>query len=158
MIRAIVAIDEMRGIADNNGIPWAGRIPSDIKYYQQKITGHDVIMGYNLYQEFAKPYSNCDNFVATRQGTKLREGFININDPYDFILNYREDLWNIGGAGLYASTMDLNDELYITQLSGEYGCTKFFPEFNEKFRLVEESNPITENKITFTFQVWKKVK
>lgn len=158
MIRAIAAIDEKRGIADNNGIPWAGRIPSDIKYYQKKILGHDVIMGFNLYQELTGPYPNCKNYVVTRQRTELREGFININDPYDLILNYKGDLWNIGGAGLYASTLDLNDELYLTQLSGEYGCTKFFPEFNEKFSLVEESNPITEDKVTFIFQVWEKVK
>jgi dihydrofolate reductase len=65
-------------------------------------------------------------------------------------------VWNLGGALLFASTFDMADELYITQLEGNFGCTKFFPAYKDDFYLVSQSEPVTENNITFRFEVWKR--
>ncbi|MCA9333120.1 dihydrofolate reductase [Candidatus Saccharibacteria bacterium] len=157
MIRSIAAIDSNNGIANEAGIPWLGKIPSDYKYYREKISKTDIIMGYGMYLEMKKPYPDCVNYVATSKNEGLRDGFVAISNAYDFIKNYSSDIWNMGGAGLFASTFDLNDELYITQLQGDFGCTKFFPEFKSEYKLTTESKPITENGITFTFQVWSKI-
>lgn len=157
MIRAIVAIDEKRGLADEAGIPWLGKVPSDHRYYRDQIRNADVIMGYGMYLEMKQPYPNCKNYVATsRTGETLRAGFTAVYDAREFIKSYASDIWNMGGAGLFTSTLDLNDELYITQLKGDFGCTKFFPVFFNDFQLVYETDPVTENNITFTFQKWVK--
>ena len=157
MIRAIVAIDEKRGLANDNGIPWQGRIPSDVKYYRDKIKTGTVLMGFGLYKELTKPYDGGVNYVATHDTTApLKPGFQAVSDARQFIEEAQGDVWNAGGAALFASTLDLIDELYITQLQGDFGCTKFFPEFKDKFVMVSESEPITEGNITFTFQVWRK--
>lgn len=158
MIRAIVAIDAKRGIADDHGIPWQGKIPSDVKYYRSKVKDGIAVMGYGLYLELSKPYPGVKNYVAMGNiKEQLREGFIAIHgDAHKFIEECSEDVWNLGGAGLFSSTFDLNQEVYITQLNRDFHCTKFFPETKDKFDLVEESEPLTENEITFTFQKWQK--
>ncbi len=156
MVRAIVAIDGKRGLANDKGIPWLGKIPSDYTYYREKISGTDVIMGYGMYLEMKAPYPGVKNFVASNRDERLRDGFELVNNAYDFITNFEGDIWNMGGAGLFGSTLELNEELYITQLQGDFGCTKFFPEFISTFEMVSESESVTENGISFTFQVWQK--
>jgi len=157
MIRAIVAIDEKRGIANDQTIPWLGKIPSDTEYYRNKIKGAIVVMGYRLYQEISAPYQEADNYVATTDpNLQVRPGFTVLTDVRNFMMSATEDVWNLGGAMLYESTFDLAEELYITQLEGDFGCTKFFPQYKESYQMVSESAPIIENDITFRFQVWRK--
>lgn len=157
MIRAIVAIDENRGLADDHGIPWQGRIPTDVKYYRDKIkSGGTILMGLGLYKELKKPYEGGTNYVAIGDtDTPLMEGFEAVTDAREFLKNAQGDVWHTGGAALFESTFDLIDELYITQLQASFECTKFFPEYKDKYQMVSESDPVTESDITFTFQVWK---
>ncbi|HLB66591.1 MAG TPA: dihydrofolate reductase [Candidatus Saccharimonadales bacterium] len=53
-------------------------------------------------------------------------------------------------------TFDLINELYITLLEDDFHCTKFFPEYEQAFEKISQSEPITENGITFRFTVWKR--
>ncbi|MBI1857353.1 dihydrofolate reductase [Candidatus Saccharibacteria bacterium] len=213
MIRFIAAIDDKRGIANDHGIPWQGKIPSDVRYYRDKLRTATILMGYGLYQELTKPYPGVSNYVATyEQNEVLKSGFEPVYDARRFLLdlpkapptpdqlisadsglssldvakatspsvkplsaradlpwerailrkssleNTQGDVWNIGGAVLFASTFDMADELYLTRLQGDFGCTKFFPEFEDKFERTSSGEPITENDITFHFEVWKRKK
>jgi dihydrofolate reductase len=157
MVRLIAAIDEKQGIADEHGIPWRGKVPGDVKYYTDKINdGNPILMGYGVYKEMTKPYAGGTNYVASLHDEKLHDGFELVHNAAEFIKNSKSDIWDVGGAILFASTIELADELYITQLQGDFGCTKFFPEFKNEFELIKESDPITENNVTYTFQVWKR--
>lgn len=156
MIRFIAAIDTNRGIADDHGIPWQGKIPGDVRYYHEKISTGTILMGYGLYIELTHPYPGGINYVASKKDEELRPGFALIHDAHKFQEETEGDIWNLGGAGLFSSTFDQADELYITQLNQDFQCTKFFPEFKDKFVLKSESDPITENGIAYTFQVWSR--
>ena len=158
MIRFIAAIDSQRGIADEHGIPWQGLVPSDIAYYRKQVSTGTILMGSGLYKELSKPYADSINYVATRDNQPLREGFEAVTDARVFLASRpKEELvWNLGGALLYESTFDLADELYLTLLEGDFNCTKFFPAYENQFELVSESEPITENGITFRFTIWKR--
>ena len=156
MIRFIAALDSKQGIANEHGIPWQGKIPSDVAQFRAKTEGGVVMMGYGWYVGQKQPLPNRRNLVATSKTEKLRPGFELVTDARDFLQTAVEDVWVGGGAGLFASTLDLADELYITQLNQDFNCTKFFPEFKDKFALAKESEPITENGITYTFQTWVK--
>ena len=153
MIRAIVALDNKNGLADEHGIPWD--LPTDRAYFRQKTDGHTVLMGEGTYREFKKPWQNRRNVVATH-GAHLRPGFEMTNDARAFLKQANEDIWAIGGAGLFETTIDMIDELYVTQLDGDFHCTKFFPEYKEAFELAQQSEPKTENGITYTYQVWSR--
>lgn len=155
MIRFIAAIDEKRGIANDKGIPWIGKIHGDTEYYRAKVKGFPVIMGEGLYKELSAPYPESTNYVVTGQ-TSLRPGFSIVKDPHQFLEDFNGDIWDLGGAMLYATTIDLADELYLTQLKGDFKCTKFFPEFKQDFEMISETEPKEENGIKYTFQVWKR--
>ncbi len=157
MIRFIAAIDSKRGIADDHGIPWQGRIPSDVKYYRQNIKDGIKLMGYGLYKELSKPMPEGINYVAIRnRAEKLKDGFESVYDARSFLKNTQGEIWNLGGALLFESTFDMADELYLTRLNQDFHCTKFFPEFEQRFRRISSSKPKTEGGITFNFEVWRR--
>ncbi|HVW23179.1 MAG TPA: dihydrofolate reductase [Candidatus Saccharimonadales bacterium] len=151
----VAAIDEKRGLADDHGIPWLGKIPSDVKHYHEEIDGGIILMGYGTYVELTKPIPGR-NIVAVGQPIELRPGFEAVTDAREFLINSPDDVWVFGGAGLFASTFDLITDLHLSQLEGDFGCTKFFPEYKNDFTLVTQSQPITENGITFRFETWRR--
>ena len=156
MIRFIAAIDEKRGMANGHGIPWQGKVPADVQYFQEKTEGNTVLMGYGTYVEFKTPLANRRNIVASSKSEPLREGFELTNDARQFIKASEEDVWVIGGPGLFSQTLDLANELYLTHIEGNFHCTKFFPEFEKDFTLESRSEPQIENSLTFHFEVWKR--
>ncbi len=149
MIRFIAAIDSNKGLADEHGIPWKGKLPTDVAYYHGKIYGHNYLIGYATYEQHSKPLPGTPTYVAAHNTNDLRPGFIKVTDAREFLQSQSEDIWVGGGAGLFESTLDLADELYLTHLEGDFHCTKFFPDFKDKFEQVEISEPHTENGITF---------
>jgi dihydrofolate reductase len=154
MIRFIAALDSKNGIADDHGIPW--QLPTDVQYYRYKIKTGTIIMGYGLYNELSEPYPGGINYVATSKKQRLRRGFAPVPDARAFIKSSDGDIWNIGGAGLYTSTIDLADELYLTQIDHDFHCTKFFPEYRYLFSLKSKSEVFKENGLSFWFEIWQK--
>lgn len=155
MINVIVAIDEKHGMADETGIPWQGKLPTDIAFFRQKTIHGIVVMGYRTYEEFDKPLSERRNLVVTRPGTVLRPGFEVLEDFDSFLKNTTEDIWVIGGAKVFEETIKYADNLYITRVDGDFNCTKFFPPFEDNFKLALEQPKQSENGIGFQFQVWQ---
>ncbi len=154
MIRFIAAVDNKLGLADEHGIPWQGKIPNEVQYFRTKTLHGNLLMGYGFYKELKKPLPERKNIVATSSNEELRPGFKKVLDARKFLIKTKQDVWVGGGAGLFASTLDLADELYLTRIDGDYRCTKFFPKFEDKFELKSQSEPISENRILYRFQVW----
>ena len=141
-------------MADEKGIPW--KLPTDIQYFRNKTMGGNVLMGLVTYKEFNSPMPGRRNYVANDTSERLREGFEEVRELKQFVENFEGDLWIIGGAGIFAQTIEQADELYLTRVEGDFDCTKFFPEFENKFVLAEQSEVHTENGIHFRFEVWKR--
>lgn len=156
MIRFIAAIDKKLGLANEHGIPWQGKIPSDVAHFRQKTLNGVVLMGYGWYHEQQEPLPNRRNLVAVPTDENLRPGFEHVKDAREFLKNTKDDIWVGGGAALFASTLDLADELHLTQLDQDFKCTKFFPRFKDNYILASESKPQTENGVCFTFQIWRR--
>jgi|SRR5665213_417182 len=155
MIRFIAAIDSKLGMANDQGIPWQGKVPSDVAYFRDKTVGSVVLMGYGTYKEFSSPLPERTNVVASSKDVSLSPGFQLTNDARQFLLSATGDIWVIGGPGLFAQTLDLVNELYLTRIEGDFGCTKFFPEFIDMFEEVSSTEPITENGISLHFEIWQ---
>jgi dihydrofolate reductase len=159
MIRFIAAIDSLRGVANEQGIPWD--LPTDTAYYRKQVSsGGKILMGYNTYKygnhaQTIKP--NSTEYVAMSHVEPLRAGFEAVDDV-DSFLKRNELVWVLGGAGLFASTLQHADELYITQVCGDFGCTVFFPAFEHDFFLYKRKKIMRENGIDFQYQIWKNKK
>ena len=158
MIRFIAALDNKMGMADGHGIPWQGKLPTDVAYFRSKTIHGIVMMGYGWYVEQKLPLPERRNLVATTNPEPLRPGFERVTDAHEFLKNTKEDIWVGGGAGLFASTLDLADELYLTKIEADFHCTKFFPAYEDAFELVSQTEPQVENGLTFQFTVYRRKK
>lgn len=158
MLRLIAAIDRQRGVANDHGIPWQGKIPSDTNHFHELTSDGIIVMGYGTYQEYDKPLHGRENFVVSRPDTPdLRPGFVPILDVNEFFEQHGQELvWVIGGAALFAASLASADQLFLTHLDADFHCTKFFPEFTDGFELVSVGEPHTESGITFHFETWQR--
>jgi dihydrofolate reductase len=154
MIRVAAAIDDKRGLATDTGIPWD--LPGDRAHLRQQTKGGNMLMGYNTYLEFTRALPDRHWFVVTDGLEPLRDGFTPVTDLEAFMEHPSDNLWLFGGAGVFAQTLDYADELYLTRVEGDFGCTKFFPEFEDKFELAKQEEPQTENGVKFRYEIWKR--
>jgi dihydrofolate reductase len=154
MIRLIAAIDSRRGLATDEGIPW--HLAGDVAYFRQRTEGGLLIMGRATYAEFAAPLEGRANFVLTRDPSRITPGFRAVTDLALFLeTRAGEDVWVIGGAMLYASTLAAADELLLTQVDGDFGCTKFFPAYAQSFVLERDSEDHEEGGVHYRFETWR---
>jgi len=156
LVSIIAAHDTLRGIGINNDLPW--HISKDLKHFKELTIGKPVIMGRNTYESiFSRihmPLPGRENIVIT---SRELETHINLTTAtsLDEGLKYAEtldsdEIFIIGGAQLYASSLPLADKLYITRIDGTYNCDTFFPNYEDDFSV---SNKIdeAENGITFSW-------
>ncbi|CAN5189013.1 N/A [soil metagenome] len=156
MIRAIAAIDDKRGIAAAGNPPWniPWNIPTDARHFRELTEGGVVLMGKDTYALFDAPLPNRRNVVASQKLTAVRPGFELVNDVAEFLQTSSDDIWIIGGASLYQSTLDACEELYITHIDGDFNCDRFLPDFYSKFILSKESPRQSDNGHTFRFATY----
>jgi dihydrofolate reductase len=155
MIRLIAATDASRGIATDKGIPW--KLPGDAAYFENQTSTGLIVMGWATYNEFSVPLHGRDNYVLTGDQTRLRGGFHPIATLADLTQSHPdEDVWVIGGAFVYAETIDRADELLITQVLEDFHCTKFFPDYATTFTRFEQSKDQEENGVQYRFEKWRR--
>lgn len=154
-IRLIAAVDDKRGLARENKIPW--RLPTDSQYFQDKTRSQPVLVGKRTFEQMgpkalAAQYSFI--YLLSREDGQVENGLA-IRDLQAFVSKLTDDIWVIGGGQVYAQMLPYATELYITHVRGDFGCDVFFPEFEDKFSLVREDPIQTENGIEFSFQLWR---
>jgi dihydrofolate reductase len=155
VIRHIAALDSCRGIATDTGIPW--KLSGDSVYFRQKTAHGTIVMGRATYDEFATPLHDRENFVLTTSKARLREGFQAITGLEQVRSGHPdEDVWIIGGATVYRQTLASADELLLTQVDGDFHCTKFFPPYDTDFVLGTRSEVHEEGGNTYRFEAWRR--
>jgi dihydrofolate reductase len=156
VIRAIAAIDDKLGVSTDSGIPW--HVQADIDYFRATTSWAGVLMGSATYREFKGPMPDRVNYVVTRSPTPLRHGFTPMGDVDAFLdAGVAGDLWVIGGATLFATTLHRMEELYLTRVEGDFHCTKFFPPFEDAFDLsTDRAVPAEEGTPAVRFQTWRR--
>jgi dihydrofolate reductase len=154
VIRLIAAIDSQRGIATDSGIPWT--LPGDSAYFRAKTSSGLIVMGRATYEEFAAPLHDRENFVFSTTSSPLRTGFGVVRSLGELSAAHPgEDVWVIGGATVYAETISQADELLLTQVKGDFGCTKFFPPYVSTFALLSKSEEHQERGVSYRFETWR---
>jgi dihydrofolate reductase len=155
MIRLIAAMDSKRGIATASGIPW--KLPGDTAYFRQQTAEGLILMGRATYDEFATPLHERENFVLTTGPGPLRAGFGAVRDLDQLRASHPgEDIWVIGGSTVYAQTISEAEELLITQVLGDFDCTKFFPSFTDAFRLTVHGDEREDGGVSYRFETWQR--
>ena len=127
----IVAMAANRTIGLNNTLPW--RIPEDLKRFKALTMGHHLIMGRKTFDSIGKPLPGRTTVVVSRDRNLKLEGCAVVNSLPEAIASCAHDpqIFVVGGADIYAQTMDLADTLYITEIQKDVMGDAAFPEFDK---------------------------
>ena len=158
MLRLIAAVDSAQGVANDQGIPWQGKLPHDVEHFRSLTVDGIIVMGFGTYQELESPFHDRTNFVVARPDSgDLRPGFVGVADVTSFLSQHESDVvWVIGGAALFATTLVKANQLCLTRIDRDFHCTKFFPTFSQDFVLGGEDGPYVESGIAFRFETWNR--
>jgi dihydrofolate reductase len=113
--------------------------------------GHPILMGSRTFESIGRPLPGRRNLVVSR--TRSWPGVEMIRDLSQFNPDqYSPEIFVIGGADIYARLLERCRELLITRLKSEYDGDAYFPEFESKFRLIEEVRETPD----YVIERWRK--
>lgn len=134
MLSIIVAKARNNVIGSHNDLPWY--LPADLKHFKQLTTDHTVIMGRKTFESIVtrlgKPLPDRRSVVLTRDTGFLYPG-VEVIHSVDSICRF-DNAWIIGGAELYRQTIDLADQLYITDVHADIPGDTYFPLLGTEWR------------------------
>lgn len=138
----IVAVGKNNEIGKDNDLLW--HMPNDMKFFMNTTKGHCVLMGRKTFESFGKkPLKNRINIVITRQDYYKAEGCVVVSSIKEGIAYAREqreeELFIIGGGGIYEQSLEQTDRIYLTRIYGEFDAEVFYPELDmENWKQVNE--------------------
>ncbi|MBI2453712.1 dihydrofolate reductase [Candidatus Peregrinibacteria bacterium] len=166
----IAAADEENGIGKNGQLPW--RLSKDLAYFHDITVGNGrnaVIMGRRTWEslpEKKRPLARRINIVITGNPvlplpkTALRA--TSLDGALLAALGQKaEAVFVIGGAQIFAQAIHHPEcaSIYLTRISGRFGCDVFFPKIDaEIFIKTSESPAEKEKNIIFSFLKFDKIK
>ena len=156
----IVAADKKWGIGRGNGL--LASIPTDMKYFKEHTMDKVVVMGRRTLESMPgrRGLPKRINYVLTSNPDFEAERCITVNtedELWEKLSEYEpDDVFLIGGATLYNKFYKMCDRLYVTKMDADLNADNF--DEDPGFKIVSESDPVTENGITFRFVVYEKVK
>ena len=158
----IVAADKRWGIGRGGGL--LASIPADMKYFKDHTTGKVVVMGRRTLESLPKKRGlpNRINYVLTSDPDYEAERCKTVSSDdelWEELSQYEpDDVFLIGGATLYNRFYKYCNRLYVTKMDADLDADTFITCFDDDpdFEVVSESEPLTENGITFRFVVYQK--
>lgn len=140
--KAIAAMSLNRVIGSGDKIPW--HLPEDFKWFKQTTTGHVLVMGRKTFESIGRPLPDRETMVLSRSafsfpGVKTIRGLDEIAG-----LAGRRQVFIAGGAQVYQQALPLCSDLYLTLVKREVEGDAYFPEFEDKFELVEQLRDTAE--------------
>jgi dihydrofolate reductase len=148
----IVAMAENRAIGKDNALPW--RLPADLRRFRRLTTGHPVIMGRRSYESIGRPLPERTNIVVTRHPEYQADGCLiahTLEQALSLAQGARE-IFVIGGAEIYAQTLERADKIYLTLVHAEVPGDTFFPTFDmSAWRETEREAHTVDDKHTYRY-------
>lgn len=127
----IVAMGNSRVIGNKNQLPW--HLPADLKHFKELTLRKPVIMGRKTFESIGKPLPDRRNIVISRNSNWRAEGCevaANIDDALA-VVNNAEEVMIIGGATIFAQTLQRVNKMYLTFIHADFEGDSFFPEWNK---------------------------
>ena len=131
-VSIIAAVARNRAIGnDNKLIYW---LPDDLKRFKSLTTGHTIIMGRRTFESLPKgALPGRENIVVSRNTDFVAEGAV-VCHSIDEALERASmpgERFVLGGAQLYAATINRVDTLHLTALHASFpDADVFFPAIN----------------------------
>ena len=153
-IALIVAMAQDRVIGKENAIPW--HIPEELQLFKKYTMGHPILMGRKTYESIGKPLPGRTNVIITRDKDFTARGCEVYTDLKAALSRFQDEkIFVIGGAEIFAQTLDIADELYITHVRKSIAGDTFFPQFDES-RFQVTATESFEGEPPYTFMHYQK--
>ena len=150
MLGAIVVVAEDGAIGKSGDL--LCHLPADLKHFKVITMGHPIIMGRKTFESLPKgALPGRMNVVVTHNSGFVAEGAAvchSVEEALDATAD-ADKRFIIGGAQLYAATIDMVDTLYLTQIHASFPeADTFFPnvdltqwqEVNRESHCADEKN------------------
>ena len=157
-MNAIVVADRSWAIGRDGGLLFS--LPTDMKRFRSLTMGGAVILGRKTLESFpgGRPLPGRKNIVITRQKDLLVEGAAVVSslaEALDAAGDTPPDqIWVIGGGSVYTALLSRCKRVYLTKVDAQAeDPDTFFPNLDKLhgWAVEHESEPITENGLTFRF-------
>jgi len=153
-LSAIVVIAEDGAIGKNNDL--LCHLPADLKHFKEITMGHSIIMGRRTFESLPKgALPGRENIVVSRSSDFQVEGALVCHSVEDALkqASMPGEKFVIGGAQLYASTINMVDTLHLTALHARFeGADTFFPKLNmEEWQEVERIDCPADDKNRYPY-------
>ena len=158
----IAAVAKNRVIGKDNQLIWS--LSADLKRFKNLTTGHHILMGRKTFESLGRLLPNRTHLVISKSPElQLPEGHFKFSALEEAIIFCNkigvEKLFVIGGGQVYRESIDLCDELEITEVEANPEGDTFFPEINLDIwkETHRESFPQDEkNEFPYSFVNYKK--
>lgn len=165
MVKAIAIIDNNGAIGKDNELLF--HLKKDLKQFKQKTLGQVVVMGRKTYESIGKPLPKRYNVIASNSmpySINTANNLIITKTPLEFInmidnISREYDIIIIGGEKIYSQTIDMCDEVFLTEVDAEIdGADSFFPldKLNKNFKVNYYSLPMEEQGYSFKYVKYSK--
>ncbi|OED34364.1 hypothetical protein AB834_07065 [PVC group bacterium (ex Bugula neritina AB1)] len=165
----IVAHENFLGIGIDNTLPW--KIKKDLKHFftitmavKEKGKRNALIMGRKTWESLpinVRPLPSRLNIVLSKNYKNL--GDCLIFESFEHALKAAslmediDEIFVMGGEKVYKEAIGhpMCSKIYITEVYRDIDCDKFFPEYKNKYHLIEESVEYKEGDYRFKFLTYK---
>ena len=160
-LSAIVVIAENSAIGKNNDL--LCHLPADLKHFKELTMGHTIIMGRRTFESLPKgALPGRENIVVTRNADYQAAGAVVCHSVDEALqkASMPGERFILGGAQLYAATIDKVDMLHLTELHASFAdADTFFPQINrDEWQEVEriDGQADERNRYSYSFVTLKK--
>jgi dihydrofolate reductase len=133
-------------IGAGGGMPW--HVPEDLAHFKRTTSGAPVVMGRRTWDSLPprfRPLPGRANLVVTRQRDWAAEGAVragSVDEALALAASDADDVvWVIGGAELFARTIDAADLLIVTELDLVVDGDTFAPHRGPEWQVVGVDPP-----------------
>jgi dihydrofolate reductase len=134
-MKAIAAMAKNRVIGAQGKIPW--HLPEDFRWFKRATMGGVIVMGRKTYESLGKPLPGRENVVFSRTADIPGVRMVRSIEELLSISFGDRDVWIIGGSDLYAQTLPLCSDLYLSMVNLEPTGDALFPSFESDFEFCE---------------------
>ena len=155
-IKIIVAKGKQNQIGLNGRMPW--HLHDDLQNFKKLTTGQVIIMGRKTFESIGKALPNRLNFVVTSNTENVNAYgvclFENLEKAIKKARETDKEIFIIGGGKIYEQSIELADELIITEVDYNGKADTFFPKIDMKIWKEKNRKHFTKDtKNDFDFDV-----
>lgn len=155
----LVARDSRGGIGKDNSLMWD--ISEDMKFFRESTLGNVCLVGRKTAESFPKPLSRRVVLCVSRDTGNPSKNYSLNSMGLDTAFSCArwqsnqlntDKIFIIGGEMLYNTTFYIADELWVTEVIGDFGADKhyYIPEGFHKFEFTDVIESVSGEKYQFT--------